>query len=159
MQENKSRKVLWLIDELVYWVKGTNTNFQIIRQECHLGKLIEQIFEIYEDELKEKNLRYALKNANIHARIDQGLFVIVTRNLIFNAVIHSKSYTEIEVNIEVQKEHYQVVVMNEFDKNQTQSDRGLGVGMTLLLPILKKVNFKIDSVKNENIFTSKLLMK
>lgn len=158
--ENKSRKVLWLIDELVYWVKGTNTNFQINRKECHLGDLIQQIFEIYCDELQKKDLNYSISNAgnNGNASIEQGLFIIVMRNLIFNSVIHSKAETKISVLIESKHDNYQIIVTNEFDETHGDTEKGLGIGLTLLLPILKKANFKIESSQNDHVFTSKLFI-
>lgn len=154
--ENKSRKVLWLIDELVYWVKSTNTNFKINRQECHFGELIKQIFEIYGDELNEKSLRYTISNAEMSGNIDQGLFVIVMRNLIFNAVIHSKPNTIIEVVIALKNENYDIVILNKFEAPEESVVKGMGVGMTLLLPILRKANFKVDNNQVGDTFTNKL---
>ena len=154
--ENKSRKVLWLIDELVYWVKSTNTNFKINRQACHFGELIKQIFEIYGDELNEKSLRYNISNADIIGIIDQGLFVIVMRNLIFNAVIHSKIHTMIEVEVTLKNGNYYIVINNKFEATEEGIEKGMGVGMTLLLPILKKANFKVDCTQKDDIFTNKL---
>ncbi|PWK27654.1 hypothetical protein LV89_01545 [Arcicella aurantiaca] len=157
--ENKSRKVLWLIDELVYWVKSTNKSFSIQTQDCHLGQLIQQIFEIYADELQEKKLTYKIENANTRANIEQGLFVIIMRNLIFNSVIHSKPETEVGIIIEQNENNcYKIIIINEINHNNDVSNKGLGIGMTLLLPILKNANFKIESEKNRYVFTSKLLI-
>lgn len=156
--ENKSRKVLWLIDELVYWVKSTNTNFKSNRQVRCLGELIQQIFEIYKDELQEKSLTYTITNADTNGNIDQGLFVIVMRNLIFNAVIHSRVETKISVIIESKNDNYQILITNEFDEIREGNEKGLGIGMTLLLPILQKADFKVENTQNGNIFMSKLLI-
>ncbi len=157
--ENKSKKVLWLIDELVYWVKGTNANFKPSLKECNLGELIEQIFEIYTDELQRKTLTYTLINGDTIGKIEQSLFVIVMRNLIFNAVIHSKSLTKIRVVIESKNDNFQIVITNEVKNNDNVSDLGMGVGMILLVPILEKANFKIESSQNDHIFMSKLFIK
>ena len=157
--ENKSRKVLWLIDELVYWVKGSNTNFKITRQNCQFNKLIQQIFEIYNDELQEKELTYTITNADTDGYIDQGLFVIVMRNLIFNAVIHSKAQTEISVMIKSENAQHQITIKNEVDENPDDIEKGLGIGMILLSPILKKANFKIERFQRDSIFTSTVLIK
>ena len=157
--ENKSRKVLWLIDELVYWVKSTNTNFKINRQKYQFGELIQQIFDIYEDELQEKSLTYTITNADISGYVEQGLFIIVMRNLIFNAVIHSKIHTKIRVVIESENDNYQVIITNEFEEIQKSIEKGLGMGMTLLQPSLKKADFKIESSQTDNIFISKLLLR
>lgn len=156
--ENKSRKVLWLIDELVYWVKSTNKNFNINQQDCNLGELIQQIFDIYGDELQEKKLTYTIDNANIRANVEQGLFVIVMRNLIFNSIIHSKPETEIDIIVERNPKGYQIIIINEVKDENDVSDKGLGIGMTLLLPILENANFKIESEKKRHVFTSKLLI-
>lgn len=157
--ENKSRKVLWLIDEMVYWVKGTNANFKINQKECNLGELIQQIFEIYDEELQKKKLTYTLTNADTYVHIEQGLFVIIMRNLIFNAVIHSKVQTEISVVLESKNDNCRIIIANEFGNTPEGIKKGLGIGMTLLLPILEKANFKIESSQTDNIFTSKLLIK
>ena len=154
--ENKSRKVLWLIDELVYWVKSTNTNFKLDCQECHFGELIKQIFEIYHDELNEKSLHYTISNAEMIGNIDQGLFVIVMRNLIFNAVIHSKACTIIQVVIELSNDNYNIIITNKFQALEEGLEKGMGVGMMLLLPILEKANFKVYHTQTDDNFTNKL---
>jgi signal transduction histidine kinase/ligand-binding sensor domain-containing protein len=154
--ENKSRKVLWLIDELVYWVKSTNKNWESVRQDCDLGKIINQIFDIYSDEMGVKSLIYKIDNQAIRATVDQGLFVIVIRNLIFNAIIHSKSSTVIEVSITLTAHKNQIIIRNEFEGNTQNLELGLGVGMTILAPILRKANFIIETSNQQGVFTNKL---
>lgn len=158
--ENKSRKVLWLIDELVYWVKSTNKNWELNLTERNLGELVSQIFDIYADELKEKSLSFEIINPEINAKIDYGLLVILLRNLLFNSIVHSKPQSMIRVSITELNKRICLQIENQKDgEDRTLLHNGLGLGLTLLLPLLEKANLKLDKLETENTFTAKLQFK
>lgn len=157
--ENKSRKVLWLIDELVYWVKSTNKNWELNLTERNLGELISQIFDIYADELKEKSLSFEIINAEITAKVDYRLLVIILRNLLFNAIVHSKPQSQIKVLITETKNNYFLEIENQKGGENRMLHEGLGLGLTLLLPLLEKAKIKLDNQESEETFIAKLQFK
>lgn len=151
--ESKSRKVLWLIDELVYWVKSTNKNWQADKEEKMLNQVVLQIFESYQEELKEIELCFEISQETVLARIDTGLMVIVLRNLIFNAIIHSAPQTTIKVNIQQQeKDRFLIEILNEISQETLSSYKGLGIGLSLLQPMIKKSNIIINSHSKDGIY-------
>lgn len=154
--ENKSRKVLWLIDELVYWVKSTQKKWQPTLQECALSDIVHQIFDTYEDEYLEKKLSYILENSLEKVVVDQSLLIIIMRNLIFNAIIHAKPNTTIVITVLKNKDKTQIIITNEFDVNKNIIETSLGVGMTILLPILKEANFVMETTQDDVFFRNKL---
>lgn len=154
--ENKSRKVLWLIDELVYWVKSTNKNWELNITERNLGELVRQIFDIYADELNEKSLSFKIINADTHAKFDYGLLVIILRNLLFNAIVHSTPKSEIKVSIYTSESNYFLEIENQRADNTRIFHNGLGLGLTLLLPLLEKASIKLDNLESTDLFIAKL---
>ncbi len=154
--ENKSRKVLWLIDELVYWVKSTNKNWELNFSERNLGELLRQIFDIYADELKEKSLTFEIINAETNAKIDYSLLVIILRNLLFNSIVHSKPQSQIKILITETKSNYFLEIENQRGDKNRMLHEGLGLGLTLLLPLLEKARIKLDKLESEETFTAKL---
>lgn len=157
--ENKSRKVLWLIDELVYWVKSTNKNWELNLSERNLGELVRQIFDIYADELAEKSLSFEIINAEITAKVDYGLLVIILRNLLFNAIVHSKPQSQIKVLMTETKNNYFLEIENQKGGESRILHEGLGLGLTLLLPLLEKAKIKLDNQESEETFIAKLQFK
>lgn len=156
--ESKSRKVLWLIDELVYWVKSTNKNWQATKEEKVLNQIVSQICESYQEELKEKELTIDISQENVLARVDVGLMVIVLRNLIFNAVLHSASKTKIKITIQRQlSDKFLIEIQNSITKEPSLSDKGLGLGLSLLQPILRKAEIKIENQTKDGTYIAAIV--
>jgi ligand-binding sensor domain-containing protein/signal transduction histidine kinase len=153
--ENKSRKVLWLIDELVYWVKSTNKSWDLNLQESNLGEMMNQIFDIYADELKEKSLSFEIINADTKAKVDYGLLIIILRNLLFNAIVHSRPQSKISIMIATLENKYLIQIDNK-KSNESNSNNGLGLGLTLLLPLLEKANITLDKEESGDAFIAKI---
>jgi K+-sensing histidine kinase KdpD len=155
--ETRSKKVLWLIDELVYWIKGANKNWEPTKQSCNLGEIIEQLFEVYSEELTEKWLSYEIFGKNIISNTDQSLLIIVLRNVIFNTVIHAIPHTKIVITVTQQEGLSTIRLQNQYDPQVKSHHQGLGVGLSILESILEKANFTIhtssDISKQEYICT------
>lgn len=154
--ESKSRKVLWLIEELVYWVRNTQQKEQIQRKECDLSGIVVQLFDSYSEEMDQKELTYRFDDAPAFARVDYGLMLIVLRNIIFNAIVHAKPQTQIEVLITQTGEQHQFIIRNEITSEHSPEERGMGVGMTLIRPLLKKADIHLENTEMPEIFTSKI---
>jgi signal transduction histidine kinase len=154
--ETKSRKVLWLIDELVYWVKSTNKSWNLNLQESNLGEMLSQIFDIYADELKEKSLSFDIINTDTKAEVDHGLLIIILRNLLFNAIVYARPLSVIKVSIITTGSKYLIQIENQKENENRTLNNGLGLGLTLLLPLLEKANITLDKEENDDIFTAKL---
>lgn len=147
--ETKSKKVLWLIDELVYWIKGANKNWEPTKQSCNLGEIIEQLFEVYSEELTEKGLSYEIFGKNCISNTDQSLLIIVLRNVIFNTVIHAIPRTKITITV-TQQEGTSITLQNQYDPQVKNHHQGLGVGLSILESILEKANFTIHTAPDIN---------
>lgn len=154
--ENKSRKVLWLVDELVYWVKSTNKNWQPTISERNLGEVIQSIFDTYSEELLEKELTFDIINADAGAMIDYSLFVIILRNLVFNAIVHSKPKSTICVLIsKTEKNTFTINFQNPYESKNAM-EKGLGLGLTLLIPLLEKANIRLVKNVSKDTFSTTL---
>jgi len=152
--EEKSRKVLWLIDELVYWVKSTNDKNEVVLQEKNIEDHILQILDIYEDELKAKNLHTVTHNINHYITTDYGLLIIVLRNLIYNAVVYSKPSSTISISINETQEKFILKIINQSEGNSRTLNNGLGIGLALLFPLLEKSDINLETGLEDNIFTA-----
>ncbi|WP_421768456.1 hypothetical protein [Emticicia sp.] len=156
--EMKSRKVLWLIDELVYWVKSTNKNWQAAKEEKVLNLIITQIIESYREELTQKNLKIEIGQHRVLARIDASLLVIVLRNLIFNAIIHSAFDSTIEIIIQQNSvDKFLIRIINEVMEEVEIKDKGLGLGLSLLEPMLKKAEIYIENQKKDGMYIAEVM--
>ncbi len=150
--ENKSRKVLWLIDELVYWVKSTNKNWRPTLIERNLGEIMESIFDTYSEELNEKQLTFTITKPDTRATIDYGLFLILLRNLIFNAIIHAKPQSTIEVSLHKSESNtFEIRLVNPYEANQ-RLENGLGMGLTLLIPLLETARIRLTKEIQNDLF-------
>lgn len=154
--ESKSRKVLWLIEELVYWVRSTQQKEQIQRKECDLSGIVVQLFDSYSEEMEQKELTYQLDAAPAPVKIDYGLMLILLRNLIFNAIVYAKPQTQIEVSITQTNGQHQFIIRNEITPEHSPDERGMGVGMTLIRPLLKKAGIHLENTEISGVFTSKI---
>jgi signal transduction histidine kinase len=143
--ERKSQKVLWLVDELVYWVKSTNQQWQISREEVEIKALIEQLFESYADEMLAKKLTYSLHTTAAKCQSDQGLLLIVLRNLIFNAISHSQPGSLIDIKVEETNGRWVIEIKNEKQQPTQGETDGLGMGLSLLKPLLAKANLILQT--------------
>ncbi len=154
--EEKSRKVLWLIDELVYWVKSTNDKNDIVLQEKNLGDQILQILDIYDTELKKKNLQVATRDTSCLIVADYGLLIIVLRNLIYNAVVYSKPFSIIDISLKHTDEKNILKIVNQSMGNSRTLGNSLGIGLELLLPMLEKSGMKLKTELLGEKFTATL---
>lgn len=154
--ESKSRKVLWLIEELVYWVRNTQQNEKVPLKECDLSKIVLQIFDSYSEEMDQKELSCPFDGTPACARVDYGLMLIVLRNIIFNAIVHAKPQTQIEVSITQTDGQHQFIIRNETTPERSPEERGMGVGMTLICPLLKKAGVHLETTEMSGVFTSKI---
>jgi ligand-binding sensor domain-containing protein len=154
--EDKSRKVLWLIDELVYWVKSTKDKNEITLQNKNIGEQIQQILDIYADEIEQRNLNIIMSNTAHSITADYGLLIIVLRNLIYNAVVHSKASSGIHISLKKGDEKFILKIENQSDAKTRKLDGGLGIGLALLLPLLEKSNIKLKTELIKTTFIAEL---
>lgn len=155
--ETRSRKVLWLIDELVYWVKTTNKNWQATKEEKILNNVVRQIFESYQEELQAKKLRFEIAETQILAKIDLSLMIIILRNLVFNTVVHARSGSLISTEIKQHgNQQFTIEFLNEIDTEIPKSEKGMGMGLSLLQPVLLQSGIEISTLHDKDIYIAKV---
>lgn|GEM_PF-3826364 len=152
--EERSRKVLWLIDELVLWVKSSSQNWQLRYEDRSLKHLIEQILESYGEELQVKKLIIEMPDRELMAKFDSGLMTIVIRNLIFNAISYAPVESVLKIDFgRTAESKYHLIIVNRVSVATTLQDKGLGIGLSLLMPILEKASINLRSRIVEDVYT------
>ena len=150
--EAKSRKVLWLIDELVYWVKNSGQTKKVNSQTTQiveLQPLVNQLLETYQDEITQKRLRVTVDLGTPTLETDPGLMLIILRNTFFNAIIHSASDSEVFIRSAEIQHKGQVEIINR-KSNEETSSLGAGIGMSLIDAIISDTGITIETFFEES---------
>ena len=141
---------------MVYWVKSTKDKNEITLQNKNIGEQIQQILDIYADEIEQRNLNIIMSNTAHSITADYGLLIIVLRNLIYNAVVHSKASSGIHISLKKGDEKFILKIENQSDAKTRKLDGGLGIGLALLLPLLEKSNIKLKTELIKTTFIAEL---
>jgi len=126
IQKSLSKTIFDLQDtlnELFNCDKNQNTQTNLgIRKNVNLSKELSLIIDIYTNLSKIRNISINPKiDKNIHATIHFKEFGNLMRNLIFNAVKHSKPSSTIDIQFKESENHNLIFyIKNTFHKNELQ---------------------------------------
>lgn len=161
----RSNQVLEMLDTTLNWAK---LNFNVIAQnetEIHFEPLIFGILEIYKNPYKAKNITVELSLDSSETVVsDREIVTIIIRNIISNAI----KFTPVNGTISIKLEKNILVITdtgigmseemisniwnhNYISNRGTNDEKGIGMGLQLVLQLVKKINCElaIESKLNE----------
>lgn len=152
-----SYKVFELLINLLDWSRIQTGNIQFIPEKINLLNQIEQIEELYHEQLTRKDLRI-IKNVERDILVHGDLQMVKTilRNIINNAIKYSVAKTNIVINAELTRNAYQIEIKDggigmdsvqlehlfNLDKTSTAKgtagEEGTGLGLILVKEFVEK---------------------
>jgi signal transduction histidine kinase len=164
----RSNQVLEMLDTTLNWAK---LNFNVIAQnetEIHFEPLIFGILEIYKNPYKSKNITIQLSLESSERIVsDREIVTIIIRNIISNAI----KFTPVNGTISIKIEKNILVVTdtgigmseeminniwnhNYISNRGTNNEKGIGMGLQLVLQLVEKINCKLTIESEINKGTS-----
>ncbi len=164
----RSNQVLEMLDTTLNWAK---LNFNVIAQnetEIHFEPLIFGILEIYKNPYKSKNITVQLSLESSERIVsDREIVTIIIRNIISNAI----KFTPVNGTISIKIEKNVLVVTdtgigmseemisniwnhNYITNRGTNNEKGIGMGLQLVLQLVEKINCKLTIESEINKGTS-----
>ncbi len=165
-------RLINIVQDLLTLSKLEEKNINLEIEEVDLKKITEDIIKIFEQKLKEKNLKLVLniKEKNPLIKADPFQIEQMFINLIDNAIKYTEkgeikiniSQTERDIKIEIQdtgigipKEHLPRIFERFYvvDKSHSRKTGGTGLGLSIVKHIVLLHNGKIDVESTPNIGT------
>ena len=158
--KSRSENLLWLIDNLILWIQSTNKNETVVYQNHDLIGLIHKIIRSYQNDISVRNLTFVVEPESFLAKIDEKLFVIAMRNIIFNAIEYAKRDTTVQIKISRNTQLVEVTCYNlvEPDTQPRAESRGLKIGLSVLKTILEKQSIELFNDKVDDIYLTRLII-
>lgn len=173
MQMKSSKRLLDLIENLLSFQVLEENKFHNSEDEIDLNEIIEEIKSTHKKELEKKV--WELKILNKIPK-DKRIFAsrIAIENIIYNILGNSiKFIKEGEINLEFELKNKTLIIycrdtgigieeekLKKIYRNFTQGEyymskrySGLGIGLNIIMSLLKKINGEIDIESKENIGT------
>ena len=119
-------------------------------QIVELQPLVTQLIESYQDEIAQKKLQVNVDLGISTLETDPGLILIVLRNTLFNAIIHSEFDSEVFIRSAEIQNRGQIEIINMKSKEETSSSLGAGIGMSLIDSIISDTGITIDTFFDES---------
>ena len=112
------------IENIMNWVKGQGTNFELIRKEFEWNMLIRESIEDLEYSWKPKRIRIHFDSTNelLIGMGDSNMLASVIRNILSNAIRATPDNKEIHVSLNATCNNVELKVI----------DQGMGMGQELL---------------------------
>lgn len=158
--KSRSENLLWLIDNLILWIHSTNKNETVVYQNHDLVGLIYKIIQSYQSDILSRNLNFVVEPEIFLAKIDERLFIITMRNIIFNAIEYAKRDTTVQIKISRNTQIIEVTCYNliEPDTQPRPETRGLKMGLSVLKTILEKQSIELFNDKVDDIYLTRLVI-
>lgn len=155
--KEESVEVLQLLDTTFNWAR---LNFSTIRQERVLidfNLLITDVLKIYKLAYENKNITFAIDvDKLINVEKDLGILTVIMRNLISNAIKFCSEYGRITISssekelvisdngIGMTREMlYAILDRNYSTRRGTANEKGVGVGLQLVMNLVKKIDCRL----------------
>lgn len=153
----QSNQVLEMLETTLNWAK---LNFNVVEQnetEIHFEPLIFSILEIHKNAYKSKNITIQLSlDSSERIVSDREIVTIIIRNIISNAI----KFTPVNGTISIKIEKSILVIadagigmteemianiwnQNYISSRGTNNEKGIGMGLQLVLQLVKKINCKL----------------
>lgn len=156
-----------LLDNLLLWSKYREIEAVEKKELIHLHNSIKSVMELYSTTIKSKNLLVEFDVAkNVYVEFNVEMLDTILRNIISNAIKHSKSNGTVRLYLDRKKELINLHVSNtayvvndeEIDKlnnldipiNGKSLESGSGLGLFIAKEFLKKTNTAIHYEKQNH---------
>lgn len=158
--KHRSESLLWLVDNLILWIQSSNKNETVVPQNVDLVVLINRIIRSYSNDIDFRRLTFVIEPAVFIGKVDERLFVIVMRNIIFNTIEYAKSGSSIQIRLS-RNTHLLTIDCQNFMHSETEPQpelQGLKMGLSVLKAILKKQSIELTNEKVGEIYHTKLVI-
>lgn len=162
-----------MVNDILDYSQLQSGYLKLDKESCNLYEIIES--EVAQLHLAAKenhvNLRITSESENIEVKVDALKITQVLRNLIYNAINHTKDGETIEIQIAEGKKQYKVSVINpgepipeedreviweRYQRSQHQGGRrqGTGIGLSIVSTILTahEISYGVDCKEGKTIF-------
>lgn len=165
MINEQSKQVLEMLETTLNWAK---LNFNVLQQhetEIYFESIIYSVLEIYQNVYKSKNITIQLSLESTETIIsDHEIVTIIIRNVISNAIkftpkngtiaikLTKNVLTFTDSGIGMSEEMITNIWNHNYISNRgTNNEKGIGMGLQLVLQLVEKINCKltIDSEINK----------
>jgi len=163
------KNVFQLLENLIIWAKDQIEEKSSIKEEIDINTVLNEIKDIYENEIKNKKIDIVLDIKPISITINKNIISMILRNLIYNSIKYASLGGIIKIKNRKFKNNYLISIKDngigishdkiekilELNKNKTTlgtlKEKGCGLGLFLINQILNKNNgkIKIKSIENK----------
>ena len=161
-----AQKVYKLLDNLLIWANSQRGNIEYYPQELSFDTIVNSIVELFEQNIKNKNIEIKYLFRDIKFTADKNMLEIILRNLISNAIKFTPKNGRITIEVEEDNNDYIINIKDSgigikreninkiFDTScyystfGTTGESGTGLGLILCKEFIEKHGGKIwvDSV-------------
>lgn len=172
-----SNKMYLMLENLLNWAKLNLGKISFEPIEISLDKIILSESEIFDENLKEKNIQCFIKD-ELHETVlaDENLMRIAIRNLISNGIKYSPKDSILECKIfrdngyfgiyvkdfgsGIDKQTIDKIIKNKVAESKvgTNNEKGNGLGLMISQEAIKLHNGKFMIESEENLFTKMIIM-
>jgi signal transduction histidine kinase len=157
---DKTFIVLEFVDTALQWTKSNFDRIEINTQKVDLKMTIKRVVAIYENAIKAKRIAIEYDVLGDYLNTDPEILTIVLRNLISNAIKFSERNGSIIIEGDIVARKKFIVVrdngtgMNadqlksifaspQISSNRIEKENGVGVGLKLCVPLLRRINAEL----------------
>lgn len=168
MINEQSNQVLEMLETTLNWAK---LNFNVLEQketEINIESVIYNVLDILKNGYKSKNITINLSLDSTQSIIsDQEIVTIIVRNIVSNAIKFTPENGTITIKfskntliitdsgIGMSEEMIQNIWNHSYVSNRgTNNEKGIGMGLQLVLQLVKKINCELTIVSKPNKGTS-----
>ncbi|WP_159453778.1 sensor histidine kinase [Ohtaekwangia koreensis] len=149
------------LDTTLHWSRSSFEETKIVYRQVYSSYRINSILSLYNDTIERKHIRVTIELRNQVILTDEGIFTIVIRNLISNAIKFTPVGGEVIIREYQQNDCSIVEIQNSgigignakisailsgdyISEKGTQGENGLGLGLKLCLQLLTKLQGKMS---------------
>ena len=155
--ERDVQNILLIFDNILQWVKKQITGYEPVLEKINIFDLIVQSSSMFLQAMQDKKIIFNnLIDPQQVVLSDKEILQFVNRNLLHNAIKHSREHGIITVSQEMKGNQLNICVKNEGDgmsekqladlfnfKRQNSNDGGAGMALTLALEFIMLLGGRI----------------
>ncbi len=155
--ETELGKTFALIDNFIYWAMYEINNLSGIAEYDHIGNIIKKSVQELDLKLNEKNISISIQEDNFvtFGQLPEQALLFIFRNLLSNAINHSKRDGKIELKVDsagemmncviedfgtgIENEKLQNLFKNPLPTQTSDSNNGFGIGLRLVYDVINEL--------------------